>query len=199
VTARVIIGDVSVRLPLAAAASVVAVTLTALSAAGCARLHARTIGPPLETPAAPPRVIADRQPIDSQPIVTSPPVGAVRTPAPAPAAIRPPDATPPAPSPGPPPVAAERSPAPAPEPPPSLQTTADPAAAEQRTRAALASATRDLGRIDLRGLSADAKAQYDIARRFVTQATSALTARNFEFAEQLANKAATLAALLQRR
>jgi len=95
-------------------------------------------------------------------------------------------------------VAVERPPAPAPEPPLALQTTADPAAAEQRTRVALASATRDLGRIDVRALSADAKAQYDIARRFVTQATDALNAKNFEFARQLADKAATLAALLQR-
>jgi len=60
-------------------------------------------------------------------------------------------------------------------------------------------AVRHLGRIDVPGLSTDARAQYDIARRFVTQATEALTARNFEFAEQLAGKAATLAALLQRR
>jgi len=179
--------NVGVRSLLASAVSAVAITLTALSAGGCAKLHARSVGPPLETPAAPPRAIPDQQPVDSQPIVVSQPVGAVQTPAPA--AIRPAE---PARS-----VAAERTPAP--EPPPELQTTADPAAAEQRTRAALAAATRDLGRIDVPGLSTDARAQYDIARRFVTQATEALTARNFEFAEQLAGKAATLAALLQRR
>lgn len=182
---------VRVRSPLASAASVAAVALIALSAAGCAKLHARTIGPGLDTPAPPPRIIpVASQPIDSQPIVASPPVGEVETPTPA--VIAPP------PAPAPPPVA-ERPPAPAPERPPALQTTADPVAAEQRTRAALASATRDLGRIDVRALSTDAKAQYDIARRFVAQATDALNAKNFEFAQQLADKAATLAALLQTR
>jgi len=180
--------------PFAAAASVVAVTLTAFSAAGCAKLHARTIGPALDTPAPPPRVVpAARQPIESQPIVASPPVGEVQ--APAPAAITPQETPPPAP----PPVATERPAAPAPEPQPTLRTTVNPIAAEQHTRTALASATRDLGRIDVRTLSADAKAQYDIARRFIAQATEALNAKNFEFAQQLADKAATLAALLQKR
>jgi len=108
--------------------------------------------------------------------------------APAPAAINPPDAPASAPAP-----AAPQAP------PPTLQTTADSSAAEQRTRASLASATRDLRRIDVRSLSADGKTQYDIARRFVVQATEALNAKNFEFAQQLADKAATLAALLQRR
>jgi len=174
------------------AAFVLVLSLTALSAAGCAKLHARAIGPALETPAPPPRVVPSaRAPIESQPIV-APPVGEVQPPAPA--AIAPPapaaiatQEPPPAPS------------APTPQPPsPTLQTSGNPAAAEQRTRATLASAIRDLGRIDVRGLNADAKAQYDIARRFVTQATDALNAKNFEFAQQLADKAATLAALLQR-
>jgi hypothetical protein len=170
---------------------------------GCARLHAHTIGPPLETPAPPPRVVpAARAPIEGQAIV-APPVGEVQ--AQTPAAIKPPEQTqtpPPAPAPAPPapvpPVAAER-PAPAPEPPPTLQTSANPNVAEQRTRAALANATRDLGRIDARTLSTDARAQYDIARRFVARANDALAQKNFEFAQQLADKAATLAALLQKR
>jgi hypothetical protein len=177
-----------------------------LSVAGCARLHART-GPALETPAPPPRVIPTaRTPIEGQPIVAPAPVGEVQ--APAPAAIAPPGATPaPAPaattttpaSPTAPPVAAERPATPAPEPPPTLQSTTNPTASEQRTRAALANAQRDLARINVRTLSADGKAQYDIARRFVSQANDALNERNFEFAQQLADKAATLAALLQRR
>jgi hypothetical protein len=68
----------------------------------------------------------------------------------------------------------------------------------RRTRASLANATRDLDRIDVRTLNSDAKAQFDIARRFVAQASTALNAKNFEFAQQLADKAATLAALLQK-
>ena len=168
------------------------VLVSALAAAGCAKLHARTVGPVLDTPLPPPRVVpVARQPIDSQPIV-APPVGEVQTPAPA--AIAPQD--PPSPAP---PVAADRPAPPAPEPPPTLQTDVNPAAAEQRTRAALASATRNLGRIDVRSLSADARTQFDIARRFIAQADGALKARNFEFAEQLAEKAATLAALLQKQ
>jgi hypothetical protein len=158
----------------------------------CARLHARTAGPALETPVPPPRVVPKASPpIESQPIVASPPVGEVQ-PA-APTTINPPDATPPPPAPTP-----AIAPAAA-EPPPTLQTSANPTAAEQHTRTVLQSASRDLDRIDVRTLSADAKAQYDIARRYVEQAGDALNEKKFEFAQQLADKAATLAALLQRR
>lgn len=186
-------------------AAIAAIVTLSVCAGACAKLHGRTAGPALETPVPPARVIPQAsQPIESQPIVASPPVGEVQ-PA-TPTAIAPPDTTPsvpaavppPAAVTPPPPVAAERPPAPA-EPPPTLQTTANPGAAEQRTRAALANATRDLNRIDARNLGADAKAQYDMARRFVEQANEALTAKNFEFAQQLADKAATLAALLPRR
>ena len=60
-------------------------------------------------------------------------------------------------------------------------------------------ATRDLGQIDYRALGADARAQYDTAKRFIGQAERALKDRNVAFAEQLADKAATLAALLQKK
>jgi hypothetical protein len=177
--------------------------LSALAATGCAKLHARTVGPALDTPAPPPRVVpVAREPIESQPIV-APPVGEVQQPAPSaikppePAAPQPSAPAPPAPAPAP-PVTTERAAAPA-EPPPTLQTTANPGIAEQRTRTMLANATRDLGRIDVRALSPDARAQYDIARRFVARANDALASKNFEYAQQLADKAATLAALLQRR
>jgi len=185
---------------LAAAAAI----LTLPVWAGACAVHARAAGPALETPVPPRRVIPHAsQPIESQPIVASPPVGEVQPTTPS--AVKPPDAAPPAPpatpppaAATPPPVAAERPSTPPSEPPPTLQTTANPGAAEQRTKAALVNATRDLGRIDVRTLSADAKAQYDIARRFVEQANDALNARNFDFAQQLADKAATLAALLQK-
>jgi hypothetical protein len=185
-------------------AGVVTLALLAASASGCARLFARSVGPPLNMPPPPARVV----PIESQPIVAAPTVGDVPSRAPEP--IEP---TPPAPparvdrsEPVPPPrtevpadAGAVAAPSPAPTPPPALQTTANPTEAEQRTRAALENAKRDLGRIDLRRLSNDAKAQYEIARRFVQQAEDALRARNPLFAEQLADKAATLAALLQRQ
>lgn len=63
----------------------------------------------------------------------------------------------------------------------------------------MADAARDLSRIDYRVLSADAKAQYDVAKRFSEQAEEALKAKNFVFAGQLADKAAALAALLLKR
>lgn len=187
--------------PFAAFATVGTLLLTTMSTGACAKLHARTIGPALTTPPPPPRVVpAAKAPIESQPIVASPPVGEV--PATTPPSIKPSETPPPA-APSTPaaaaPTAGTERPAPTPERPPTLQTTTDTAVAEQRTRAALANATRDLGRIDVRRLSADGKAQYDIARRFVAQANSALSAGNFEFAQQLADKAATLAALLQKR
>src|SRR5262249_29886240 len=95
---------------------------------------------------------------------------------------------------------AATAPAPAPNtPPPVLQTTANPTEAEQKTRASIENAKRDLGRIDVRRLNREAKSQYDIATRFVAQAEEALRARNPVFAEQLAAKAATLAALLPKQ
>jgi hypothetical protein len=63
----------------------------------------------------------------------------------------------------------------------------------------MAQALRDLERTDYRLLSADRRTQYDTARRFVQQAEDALKEQNLVFAEQLADKAATLAAALVRR
>lgn len=188
-------GDVRRLSPIATLA------LFALTTGACAKLHARTIGPPLDAPAPPPRVVPVAvQPIESQPLVASPPVGEapVSSPSERIPAERPAAAAAAAPAPRPEPAAAVRPVPDAPEP-RTLQTTANPAAAEQRTRVSLANATRDLDRIDARTLGVDARAQYDIARRFVTQASDALNKKNFEFAEQLADKAATLAALLQKR
>src|SRR5205823_7769919 len=82
VTTRVIMARVALLSRLAAGAAFIAAPLTILtgvSTSGCAMLHARTIGPPLETPAPPPRVVPSaREPIDSQPIGASPPVGEVQ-------------------------------------------------------------------------------------------------------------------------
>jgi hypothetical protein len=54
----------------------------------------------------------------------------------------------------------------------------------------------DLGRIDYKRLNQDARAQFDQAKRFLEQAEGALKVKNFVYAEQLADKAASLAALL---
>jgi hypothetical protein len=53
--------------------------------------------------------------------------------------------------------------------------------------------------VDYGKLNADARAQYDQAKRFMEQAQQALRDRNFVFAATLADKAATLAAELVSR
>jgi hypothetical protein len=72
-------------------------------------------------------------------------------------------------------------------------------ASEQNTRRRLAAAERDLQRVDYRLLNTDAKAQYDTAKRFIVLAEQAIVDRNLLFAHTLADKAATIAAVLQRR
>ena len=83
---------------------------------------------------------------------------------------------------------------------PSLQLApAGDATSEQNTRRRLADAERSLMRVDYRLLNTDAKAQYDTAKRFITLAEHAIVERNLLFAHTLAEKAATIAAVLQRR
>ncbi len=89
-------------------------------------------------------------------------------------------------------------PAPAPQPALALQSTGAGARADQSVRTLLAQAARDLGRVDYQALDADGRAQYDTARRFMQQADDALKGRNVMFAGKLADKAATMAAVLVR-
>jgi hypothetical protein len=76
-----------------------------------------------------------------------------------------------------------------------LQTplTADDAETERRIRDVIARARRGLSQVSVQGLGADARAQYDTAQRFLGQADEALTARNYMFAQYLADKADLLA------
>jgi hypothetical protein len=187
-------------------ASAVAWATLAAGMSGCAMLHARSrsLGPPLDMPSPPARVV----PIASQPIVVeAPTVDDVprltpkpldTEPSPTPARVDR-EPAPPARQETPADTGAATAPAPPPTPPPVLQTTANPTEAEQRTRTAIDNARRDLRRIDVKRLNKEAKSQFDIATRFVEQAEDALRARNPVFAEQLADKAATLAALLQKQ
>jgi hypothetical protein len=182
-----------------------AALLVPLAAAGCAKSHANAQpgGPALETPIAPARVLSS--PIESEPTVTaaSPiegPTPRATPEAPRAAAPRPERPTPP------PAAAASETPAanpaaplPVDEPPRTLQTTANAGPMEQRIRGLLANASRDLSKIDYRALGVDAQAQYDIAKRFTEQADEALKMKNIVFAEQLADKAAALAAQLLKR
>lgn len=174
--------------------AVIVLLLTGVTA--CARLHARTQpdGPPLETPQPPPRVIV---PVESEPIgsgtpptLEAPGRRTSREAPPAAAPSKPESAAPAPPASHPTPDAASAR---------TLQTTGKASETEQQIRALLANAARDLSRIDYRALSADAKAQYDVAKRFSEQADEALKAKNLVFAGQLADKAAALAALLLKR
>jgi uncharacterized protein (DUF885 family) len=69
---------------------------------------------------------------------------------------------------------------------------------EKRIRMQLDRATKNLAQVNPRALSSEAKAQYDAAQGFVRQCEQALEVRNLMFASQLADKAATMAALLRK-
>ena len=180
-------------------------TLVAVTASGCLLAHAKTVpsSPPLDMPAPPPRVIETSDtaaPLPPVPLVEEPvrqPVRPQSRPTPRSESTRPeaPKADQPK---------AEQGEGLKPEEKPAqttLQTT--PAAAEgelERTiRAQLNRATADLNRIDYRALNADARNQYETAKRFIRQSDEALRQKNLVFAKNLADKAASLAGQLAGR
>ena len=67
---------------------------------------------------------------------------------------------------------------------------------ERAIRATMARASAGLNRIDYRALNADARLQYDTAKRFIQQAGDAIRLKNLPFAKNLADKAAVLAVQL---
>jgi outer membrane biosynthesis protein TonB len=181
------------------------VVLLALVSTGCARAHAKTVpdlpDAPLVVPAPPPHEVEAVDVETPQPPAPSPAPEPSRAqpPRPRPAAPReqPRPEAPKPPEPPPPP----EPPKPAEEPPRgtnTLQTTPPTAEGElERTvRATLTRASNELGRIDYRVLSPDAREQYDTAKRFIRQANDAVSAKNLVFAKSLADKAATIAAQL---
>jgi hypothetical protein len=174
-----------------------------VAASGCATTHAKSApdAPPLDMPPPPPRAIEPSDTEPPPPIALPdepehhPPARRVPSPSPKPEATKPEP-----PKPETPPIV--EPPKPAEEPPKSPPTTLQTAPAgreteeEQRIRAQLSRAMADLNRIDYRALNADARTQYDTAKRFVTQAEDALKAKNLVFARSVADKAAALAAQL---
>ena len=179
--------------------------LMAPLAAACTHAQAKTAPemPPLEMPAPPPR---DVEPSDVEapppvPLVAEPARNAPARPRPSTPQARPepPKAEPPKPEP--PPVEPPKPVDEPPKPPTTLQTT--PATAEgdveRGIRASIQRATIDLNRIDYRALNADARTQYDTAKRFVRQADEAIRTKNLVFAQTVAEKAATIAAQLAGR
>lgn len=182
-------------------ASLVLCVPVVLGATGCAKARAETVtvGPPLDVPIPPPRVLAPlEEPVPE--VVEAPATPEVEPSAPRPAANREAgrrtrSAT------GQEPAAAQ---APIePEPLEPLELRASPSGSagltERGVRAALEGALRDLRGVDYGSLSADGRAQYLQSRRFAEQAAEALVGRNIEFAATLAEKSASLAAELRGR
>ena len=54
-------------------------------------------------------------------------------------------------------------------------------------------ATAELNRIDYRALNANARTQYDTAKRFIEQADDAIKSGNYVYAQSLGEKAETIA------
>jgi hypothetical protein len=177
----------------------------AVATSGCLGAQAKTLPeiPPLEMPAPPPRHVEVSQqeapapvslPDEPSPTQPSRQVPPQRTDAPRPAEPKP--GTPPAEPPKPvddiakPPVPAT-----------TLQTTPvqREVEVERHVRTQLTHASTDLNRINYQALNTDARTQYDTAKRFVAQAEDALRAKNLVFANNLAEKAAALAAQLLSR
>ena len=186
-------------------------TLLLLSfvASGCARAHAKTTPdvPPLEMPAPPPHDVEPTETDAPQPmpLVQEPARNAPPRPRPAPREqprAEPPKPEPPKPEPTP---AVAEQPKPViedpPKPLPTLQTapTTMETEVERGIRGTLTRATADLNRVDYRALNADARTQYDTAKRFIGQADEAMRAKNLVFAKNLAEKAAALASQLSGR
>jgi hypothetical protein len=178
--------------------------LAVVALSACAHGEAKTIVelPPLDMPAAPPRVVEATEP--QQPAVVSLPDEPrtnlrprAATPAQRPAdpqrAADPPKTDQVATEPAHPVDEPTKTP-----PPTTLQTTPTQreGEVERRVRTLIAQAMNDLNRVNYQALSVDARNQYDTAKRFATQAEEALRARNLVFASNLADKAAALAAQL---
>ena len=151
--------------------------------------------PLLDPPPPPPRVVVAYA--EPEPLPIAPPAEPVTPSRPAPRPSRPeqrpePAATTPE-------IIVESLPRPAP--PPSLTLTPSPGTEAQTVTAIrdlMNKAARDLSRVNAGSLNNDGRSQYQTARRFLQQAEDALNARNIVFAGRLADKAATMAAILVR-
>jgi hypothetical protein len=171
----------------------IGLTLSLSACAAKAQVLTEAPMPSLDPPPPPPRVVAVYAP-EPEPVAVTPalePATPVRPPSrprpeqrPEPAANTP--------------ESAEAVSRPAP---PSLTLTPS-AGSESQTAAAIGAllerAKRDLSRVNSASLNHDGRAQYDTARRFIQQAEEALKARNIVYAGKLADKAATMAAVLVR-
>lgn len=180
--------------------TLLAVCLLAAGAGGCAHGQAKTLAdlPPLEMPAPPPRVVETIEPPLEPSQLPEEPLTPLRprpTPSPRADNPRPPESPRPVP-PSEPARTADDLPR---QPPPTMLQTAPTqreAQVERRVRALIAQAAADLSRVNYQALNTDARNQYDMAKRFASQAEDAIRTRNLVFASNLADKAAALAAQL---
>lgn len=177
--------------------------------ASCAttRAQAPADRPPLDVPAAPPRIIepmpappqhAAIEPVEDLP--DPPPATPPRSRAPRDTSARDapkPDAKPAETAPEP---AAPPSPLPAaPVPPLSTPGTADGSEALRQVRQVIDRATKALSSVDYRVINKELRAQYDNAKLFMQQAEEAIKQSNFVYAKVLADKADRIAKELQGR
>jgi hypothetical protein len=173
-------------------ASVLLLTVVLGACAAKAQVRTEVELPLLDPPPPPPRVVTIYQ--DEPAIV---PVAPVVEAVPSRPAVRPPrvESKPEAPPANEAvPEAAKPSPAP-------LTLSLSPGTEAQTAgaiRELMSKASRDLGRVNAAALSADGRAQMEAARRFLQQADEALKTRNVVYAGKLADKAATIAAVLVR-
>ena len=174
------------------------------AAAGCVTTRAQTPGPrmpALEVPPVPPRTIEPAAPLpppQPEPVEDLPPPQPPVTARPRPPARD---------------IAQKADPKPAEQPvvepapvaanPPAtvapLRTarTGDGVQAERQIRDIIGRANGLLGRVDYRKLSPERRKAYDQAKQFIDGAESAIRDAKFEYAQELADKAETLAKELQ--
>lgn len=129
----------------------------------------QTLPPPIE----------EAPPTNTSPVTAKPPV----RPNPRPAAPPPADPPPPVPTPT----------------PAILLTSANTEAFQKSVEDQIKRARTDLKQVSSESLGTDAKAQFDAAQGFIRQAEEALKVKNLIYAGQLADKAATMAALLKKK
>jgi hypothetical protein len=178
----------------ATAAAALGLSAALMSAcAGAKAAPAMPAATPLSIPAPPARVVVPPAPEPPPP----PPEPAAPATPPATTPTRPARDPKPTPPPAPPATPPAQPPAPA-TPPTPLQSTTKQGELEEKAVMLYDTAKAMLDKIDRRTLSSDGRAQYDTAVRFLAQSKSAREAKNIVFAWQLAEKAHTIATLLQR-
>jgi outer membrane biosynthesis protein TonB len=192
--------------------AIILVILLSAGAFGCTHAQAKATpaNPPLDMPEPPPRDVETAEAGAPSPVGLPQEPARNTQPRPRPAPTREQPRTeqraePPKPETPPPPATTVEPPKPATEEPPRPPTTVlttptgQEGDVERTIRATLERANTDLNRVNYQMLNADARTQYDYAKRFIRQAEDAIRAKNRNFAKTVADKAAAIAAQLAGR